>query len=184
MFCSVLNKLQSLKKFLLMSQTQSRKRFALRCRSRPLHSRFCATFLPRQSSFKVGEGSSLPVGVEKREIDGNHRSRGNQRLFLRDILHRIATIRVAQRLGFSLSEISALLEPIPAGTNPSAAAVRNMIANWRTALQARIDGLMKLRENLDGCIGCGCLSLEDCQLRNPSDQLGIEGERAVLLQTP
>ena len=136
---------------------------------------------------EVARRSGVPVSTlhfyEKKGLIAASRSRGNQRLFLRDILRRIAIIRVAQRLGFSLSEIAALLEPTPAGTNPSAAAIRNMIANWRTALQARIDGLTKLRDNLDGCIGCGCLSLEECPLRNPSDELGLKGEGAVLLQT-
>lgn len=110
------------------------------------------------------------------------RSRGNQRRFSRDILRRIAIIRVAQSLGVPLAEITTLLKPIPAGKQPTAADVREMIANWRTALQARIDGLTQLRDHLDGCIGCGCLSLEECPLRNPSDQLGTTGQGAVLLR--
>ncbi|MFL9824165.1 redox-sensitive transcriptional activator SoxR [Rhodoplanes sp. SY1] len=110
------------------------------------------------------------------------RSRGNQRRFSRDILRRIAIIRVAQRLGMPLAEIAVLLKPIPPGKQPSAADVRDMVASWRRALQARIDGLTRLRDSLDGCIGCGCLSLEDCPLRNPSDQLGRDGEGAVLLR--
>jgi len=109
------------------------------------------------------------------------RSQGNQRRFSRDILRRIAIIKVAQRLGVSLGEIIALLKPIPAGTSPSPAAVREMIAQWRVMLQARIDGLSALRDHLDGCIGCGCLSLAECPLRNPSDQLGARGQGAVLL---
>lgn len=110
------------------------------------------------------------------------RSRGNQRRFSRDILRRIAIIRVAQDLGFTLAEIAALLKPIPAGKRPTAADVRAMVAGWRRALQARIDGLTQLRDQLDGCIGCGCLSLRECPLRNPSDQLGVNNEGAVLLR--
>lgn len=110
------------------------------------------------------------------------RSRGNQRRFSRDILRRIAIIRVAQRLGIPLAEIATLLKPIPAGKHPTAADVREMVANWRTALQARIDGLTQLRDHLDGCIGCGCLSLAECPLRNPSDQLGVNGNGAMLLR--
>ncbi|CAH2602793.1 DNA-binding transcriptional dual regulator SoxR [Rhodovastum atsumiense] len=112
------------------------------------------------------------------------RSGGNQRRYARDILRRIAIIRVAQRLGVSLTEIAGLLKPIPAGKTPTAADVREMVASWRTALQERIDGLTRLRDHLDGCIGCGCLSLEDCPLRNPSDRLGEEGRGPVLLQRP
>ena len=118
---------------------------------------------------------------ESKGLIAASRSGGNQRRFSRDTLRRVAIIRVAQRLGISLGEIAALLKPLPAGQNPTAAAVRDLVANWRVALQARIDGLVQLRDQLDGCIGCGCLSLEECPLRNPSDRLGIEGNGPVLL---
>lgn len=135
---------------------------------------------------EVSRRSGIPVSTlhfyESKGLIAANRSRGNQRLFLRDSLRRIAIIRVAQRLGFPLSEIADLLKPIPAGTNPTAVAVREMVGNWRAALQLRIDGLTKLRDLLDGCIGCGCLSLEDCPLRNPSDELGTDGAGPVLLQ--
>lgn len=110
------------------------------------------------------------------------RTTGNQRRFSRDILRRVAIIRVAQSLGISLTEISSLLKPIPAGKKPTAAEVREMVSDWRTMLQARIDGLTLLRDRLDGCIGCGCLSQTECPLRNPSDQLSLKGKGPVLLQ--
>ncbi len=110
------------------------------------------------------------------------RSSGNQRRYPRDILRRVAIIRVAQSLGISLAEIAAMLKAVPAGKQPTAAEVREMVADWRTMLQERIDGLILLRDRLDGCIGCGCLSQTECPLRNPSDRLGIDGRGPVLLQ--
>ncbi len=110
------------------------------------------------------------------------RSRGNQRRYSRDILRRIAIIRVARNLGISLEDIATFLMPIPAGKKPTAAQVRKMVADWRAALQTRIDGLTELRDQLDGCIGCGCLSMDDCPLRNPSDALAEKGDGAVLLR--
>lgn len=135
---------------------------------------------------EVAQRSGVAVSTlhfyEAKGLIAATRSRGNQRRFSRDILRRIAIIRVAQHLGMPLTEITALLKPIPAGKQPTAADVREMVANWRRSLQARIDGLTRLRDHLDGCIGCGCLSLEDCPLRNPSDELGAQGSGPVLLQ--
>lgn len=143
----------------------------------------------RSSSLTVGEvarRSGVAVSAlhfyEAKGLIAAMRSRGNQRRYSRDILRRLAIIQVARRLGFHLSEIAALLKPIPAGMHPTAADVREMTANWRKALQARIDGLTELRDHLDGCMGCGCLSHTDCPLRNPSDRLGRDGQGAVLLR--
>lgn len=110
------------------------------------------------------------------------RSGGNQRRFSRDVLRRVAIIRVAQGFGVSLAEIADLLKPIPPGKRPTAAQIRAMVDGWRTMLQARIEGLILLRDRLDGCIGCGCLSQKECPLRNPLDRLGSEGRGPVLLQ--
>ncbi|ATQ69404.1 MULTISPECIES: redox-sensitive transcriptional activator SoxR [Methylosinus] len=135
---------------------------------------------------EVAQRSGVAISTlhfyEAKGLIASIRSRGNQRRFSRDILRRIAIIRVAQRLGVPLAEIVDLLKPVPAGKQPTAADVKDMIVNWRRALQARIDGLTLLRDRLDGCIGCGCLSLEDCPLRNPSDRLGADGQGAVLLK--
>jgi len=109
------------------------------------------------------------------------RSRGNQRRYSRDVLRRLSIIRVAIDLGFNLAEITELLKPIPPGTVPSAQDVKDMIEGWRDAINHRIDGLTRLRDNLDGCIGCGCLSKDDCPLRNPDDALSQKGSGAVLL---
>lgn len=141
---------------------------------------------PFLSVGEVSRRSGLAVSTlhfyESKGLISSLRTRGNQRRYSRDILRRLAIIRVAQGLGVSLAEITALLKPIPAGKQPSAAEVREMVAGWRQALQTRIDGLTRLRDHLDGCIGCGCLSLDECPLRNPSDRLGASGSGAVLLE--
>jgi MerR family redox-sensitive transcriptional activator SoxR len=82
----------------------------------------------------------------------------------------------------SVAEIADLLKPIPPGKRPTAAQIRAMVGGWRAMLRARIDGLTLLRDRLDGCIGCGCLSQTECPLRNPLDRLGSEGRGPVLLQ--
>lgn len=135
---------------------------------------------------EVARRSGIAVSTlhfyEAKGLIASMRTEGNQRRFSRDILRRVAIIRVAQGLGIPLAEIAVLLKPIPAGKQPTAAEVRAMVAGWRTALQARIDGLTRLRDRLDGCIGCGCLSQAECPLRNPSDRLGRQGTGPVLLQ--
>ncbi|MFG1402398.1 redox-sensitive transcriptional activator SoxR [Xanthobacter sediminis] len=142
----------------------------------------------RTSLLSVGEvsqRSGVSISTlhfyEAKGLIGSLRSTGNQRRYSRDILRRIAIIKVAQRLGISLGEISDLLRPIPPGTIPSASEVRAMAEGWRAALQARIDGLTELRDHLDGCIGCGCLSKDECPLRNPQDELGAAGSGPMLL---
>jgi len=132
---------------------------------------------------RAGVAISTLHFYESKGLISSIRTRGNQRRYSKDILRRIAIIRTAQGLGISLKEICGFVKPIPAGKKPTAAEVREMIATWRGVLQKRIDGLTQLRDHLDGCIGCGCLSLEECPLRNPSDALGEQGKGAVLLES-
>jgi MerR family transcriptional regulator, redox-sensitive transcriptional activator SoxR len=87
-------------------------------------------------------------------------------------------IKVAQRVGIPLAEIAAALSELPQGRNPTAADWAGLSARWREDLDQRIAKLQMLRDQLDGCIGCGCLSLEACPLRNPGDQLAAEGPGA------
>lgn len=109
------------------------------------------------------------------------RNAGNQRRFARETLRRVAVIKVAQRLGIPLREIGEALAALPAKRTPSAADWQALSRRWRTALDERIALLGKLRDQLDGCIGCGCLSLQDCPLRNPLDRLADQGAGARLL---
>lgn len=134
---------------------------------------------------QVAKRSGVPVSAlhfyEAKGLIGALRSDGNQRRFHRSVLRRIAIIRVAQQLGFSLAEIAALLAHIPLDATPTVGQVQEMTAEWRAAIQSRIDGLTALRDHLDQCIGCGCLSQKDCPLRNPADHLGRTSHGPVRL---
>src|SRR3954470_19215514 len=103
------------------------------------------------------------------------RNSGNQRRYAREVLRRVAVIKVAQRTGIPLKEIREALATLPAKRTPTTADWRELSARWREQLNERIETLTRLRYQLDGCIGCGCLSIESCPLRNPWDRLGREG---------
>ena len=112
---------------------------------------------------------------ERKGLISGWRSRGNQRRYERATLRRIAIIKVAQMLGVSLAEIHARLATLPGDRTPNKADWARLAAGWRVALDDRIAQLERLRDRLDGCIGCGCLSVEDCPLRNPEDRLAAKG---------
>lgn len=103
------------------------------------------------------------------------RSAGNQRRFLRSDLRRLSFILIAQKLGLSLEEIQQALKELPQGRTPTAADWRQISRTVRTRINEQISRLETLRENLDGCIGCGCLSLRRCKLYNPQDEAAEEG---------
>lgn len=109
------------------------------------------------------------------------RNAGNQRRYGRDVLRRVAVIRVAQRAGIPLAEIRAALETLPDGRTPTKADWSRLSRRWRRELDARIERLTRLRDQLDGCIGCGCLSLQQCPLRNPDDAAARQGPGAPYL---
>lgn len=110
------------------------------------------------------------------------RSGGNHRRYARATLRRVAVIRVAQRLGLTLAEIRDALATLPDGRTPTARDWQRLSRQWRAQLDRRIGELTVLRDQLDGCIGCGCLSLRSCRLRNPGDRLGANGQGARLLR--
>jgi MerR family transcriptional regulator, redox-sensitive transcriptional activator SoxR len=109
------------------------------------------------------------------------RSSGNQRRYGRDVLRRVAVIKVAQRLGLPLAMIRHAMDSLPDGRTPNAADWKRLSAEWRADLNRRITVLQKLSRELDNCIGCGCLSLKICRLRNTSDELSEEGSGPRLL---
>jgi MerR family redox-sensitive transcriptional activator SoxR len=110
------------------------------------------------------------------------RSAGNQRRYSRDVLRRIAIIKVAQRLGLPLSMIKQAIDSLPGGRTPSAKDWKRLSAEWRDELDRRIALLKRLRGQLDTCIGCGCLSLKVCHLRNPWDVLSDQGTGPLLME--
>lgn len=109
------------------------------------------------------------------------RSSGNQRRYERATLRRVAFIRAAQQLGIGLAEIANALEQLPQQRTPTKADWARLSAAWRSRLEARIVALQALRDRLDGCIGCGCLSLRACALYNPQDACGLQGSGAQRL---
>lgn len=103
------------------------------------------------------------------------RTGGNQRRYERTQLRRVAFIRIAQQVGVSLEEIRAALASLPEHRTPDRTDWSRLSASWRSRLNDRIGLLERLRDRLDGCIGCGCLSLKVCTLINPEDRLGALG---------
>ncbi|MFO1327666.1 MAG: redox-sensitive transcriptional activator SoxR [Rubrivivax sp.] len=112
----------------------------------------------------------------------SQRSGGNHRRYPRAVLRRVAVIRVAQRLGVPLAEIGRALAALPEGRTPTARDWARLSRVWKADLDARIEQLVRLRDQLDGCIGCGCLSIKACGLRNPADALAAQGAGAQLLE--
>lgn len=103
------------------------------------------------------------------------RTSGNQRRFLRSDIRRLSFILIAQQLGLALSEIEAELAKLPHGRTPTAQDWQAISQSIRDQLDAKIAQLERTREKLDGCIGCGCLSLRYCELFNKDDHLGAQG---------
>ncbi|RNL65031.1 redox-sensitive transcriptional activator SoxR [Nocardioides marmoriginsengisoli] len=101
-----------------------------------------------------------------------HRSAGGQRRYERSVLRRLAFIRAAVNIGLSLQEIREELDTLPRSRTPNKADWQRISRHWRTRLDDRIAALERLRDGLDSCIGCGCLSLQRCAFSNPSDIAG------------
>ena len=118
---------------------------------------------------RAGIAPSALRFYEREGLIHSHRSEGGQRRYERDVLRRVAFIRAAQRVGLSLDEIRAALESLPDRRTPTAADWERLSRSWRPLLDARIAELERLRDRLDSCIGCGCLSLRVCRLSNPND---------------
>jgi MerR family transcriptional regulator, redox-sensitive transcriptional activator SoxR len=112
---------------------------------------------------------------ETKGLISSQRNQGNQRRYAREVLRRVAIIKVAQRVGIPLAEIRDALKALPRGRAPTAADWSRLSARWREDLDQRITQLTQLRDQLTGCIGCGCLSVDTCPLRNPWDVLSEQG---------
>ena len=112
----------------------------------------------------------------------SRRTTGNQRRYVRPTLRRLAFIRTAQRVGLTLDEIQRALATLPSNRTPTKADWTRLSRGWRPRLDARIHQLERLRDTLDSCIGCGCLSLRRCALSNPDDEVADRGPGAVFLE--
>jgi MerR family transcriptional regulator, redox-sensitive transcriptional activator SoxR len=119
---------------------------------------------------------------ESKGLIASRRNTGNQRRYSRATLRLVAVIKVAQRIGMPLAVIGDALRTLPTAHRPTTADWRRLSAHWKKALDERIDRMTRLRDDLTGCIGCGCLSLRICPLRNPQDTLGEKGSGPQLLE--
>ena len=118
---------------------------------------------------RTGLSTSAIRFYEDKGLLQAHRTGGNQRRFLRSDIRRLSFILIVQKLGLSLEEIGEHLGDLPQGRTPSGGDWEKISAAIRESLDRRIVQLQSLRANLDGCIGCGCLSLKKCKLYNPDD---------------
>ncbi|MGS2617325.1 redox-sensitive transcriptional activator SoxR [Micromonospora sp. LZ34] len=128
-----------------------------------------------QLSDRSGVAPSALRYYERLGLIRAERTGGNQRRYARGELRRVAFIRISQQVGISLDEIRAALESLPASRTPTADDWSRLSRVWRDRLDEKIRLMTKLRDDLDSCIGCGCLSLQRCTLSNPSDALAGEG---------
>jgi MerR family redox-sensitive transcriptional activator SoxR len=133
----------------------------------------------------VARRSGLAVSAlhfyEAEGLIRSHRTAGNQRRYAREVLRRVAIIKVAQRAGIPLKTIREAFKALPQERTPTVADWTRLSSAWKQELERRIDRLTRLRDHLNGCIGCGCLSVRDCPLHNPLDRLAEEGPGPRLL---
>jgi len=118
---------------------------------------------------------------EEKQLIRSWRNQGNQRRYKKDVLRRVSVIKAAQKVGISLAEIKKALSTLPNSRTPDKDDWQKLSTSWRDELTARINYLENLRNSLNGCIGCGCLSMKNCPIYNEDDKLAKEGCGAVLL---
>ncbi|RZQ66003.1 redox-sensitive transcriptional activator SoxR [Amycolatopsis suaedae] len=135
-----------------------------------------------QDELTVGEVSARSgVAVsalhfyERQNLIHSRRTAGNQRRYRRDVLRRVALIRIAHRVGIPLAEVAEILALLPDNRTPTRADWQKISECWRARLEQRMRDLQQLRDDFTDCVGCGCLSIDRCKLANPNDILGEQG---------
>lgn len=136
---------------------------------------------PGEMAHRSGVAVSALHFYEREGLIASRRTTGNQRRYPRETLRRVAFIRMSQRLGIPLARIREALASLPTDRVPTSKDWAKLSAGWRQDLDDRIVHLERLRDNLAGCIGCGCLSLKTCLLSNPGDMLSEHGPGAAKL---
>ena len=131
---------------------------------------------------RSGVSTSALRFYEERGLIESRRTTGNQRRYPKATLRRVAFVRTAQRVGLTLEEVSEALATLPQGRTPTKADWARLSRSWRPRLDEQIRRIELLRDRLDGCIGCGCLSLRTCTLVNPGDYLAESGPGPVRLR--
>jgi MerR family transcriptional regulator, redox-sensitive transcriptional activator SoxR len=143
-----------------------------------------ATLTIGEVAARSGFNASALRYYEREGLISSERNAGNQRRFDPIVLRRLAFIRAARHVGLTLDEIRDALARLPDGRTPTAADWARISRSWRSRLDAEIEALEALRDGLDRCIGCGCLSLKVCRLSNPGDVAADDGPGAVFLPEP
>jgi MerR family redox-sensitive transcriptional activator SoxR len=118
---------------------------------------------------RSGFASSALRYYESEGLIRAQRTPGNQRRYRRDVLRRLAFIKAARNIGLSLEEVRAELDLLPRNRTPTKRDWQRISRDWRSRLDDQIAALEQLRDGLDSCIGCGCLSLQRCRISNPDD---------------
>jgi MerR family redox-sensitive transcriptional activator SoxR len=132
-------------------------------------------------SERSGVATSAIRYYEGRGLVSSRRTPGNQRRYERAMLRRLAFVRTAQRVGLTLEEVEEALATLPSNRTPTKADWTRLSRGWRPRLDEQIARLERLRDTLDSCIGCGCLSLRRCSLNNPGDVVATRGPGPVFL---
>jgi MerR family redox-sensitive transcriptional activator SoxR len=126
-------------------------------------------------SERTGVAPSALRYYEELGLVSAERAESGQRRFTRAAIRRVSFIRAAQQVGLSLEEIGEALAALPGDRTPTERDWSRLSASWRPRLDAQIAMIERLRDRLDGCIGCGCLSTKTCRLLNPGDEAGERG---------
>jgi MerR family redox-sensitive transcriptional activator SoxR len=124
---------------------------------------------------RAGVATSALRFYEDRGLITSERTPAGHRRYAPDVLRRVSFIRVAQRVGLTLGEIAEALDRLPDGRTPTRRDWARLARAWQPVLDQRIALLQAMRDELDGCIGCGCLSLDTCALHNPDDLAADRG---------
>jgi len=132
-------------------------------------------------SKRTGVAVSALHFYEKKELIHSIRNNGNQRRYYRDVIRRVSIIKAAQKLGISLTELALLFKALPNKRTPNKDDWSKISTRWRDILDSRIKQMTELRDKVDWCIGCGCLSLKKCHIYNDEDTLADKGQGAHLL---
>ena len=130
---------------------------------------------------RAGVAASALRFYEDQGLIAGSRSAGGHRVYPRHVLRRVAFVRAAQALGLGLADIRASLASLPDSRTPNKADWQRLSRAWLPLIDGRIAALQRLRNKLDSCIGCGCLSLKACALYNPADAAALRGTGARYL---
>jgi len=137
-----------------------------------------------QLAERAGVATSAIRFYEDKGLVHSTRTTGNQRRYEQSTLRRVAFVRAAQRIGLSLEEVAEALSTLPDNRTPTKSDWHRISRDWRPRLDQQIRRIELLRAKLDGCIGCGCLSMKSCWLYNPDDVAGEHGGKGAVLLEP